>query len=612
MKTIPGIAIITYRRPNYLRNTLRKIFDHTKVEFGIVVALDDQEDYESIEVCRKFDVSVVFGENRGVVWNKNRGLYFLYKRGNIDPIIVLEDDTYPISDNWLEKWIEAASRWQHINYSHPGILHPTQPPLAGDGTPENPHIHTVLTGQCTAVTREALDTGGFLDTRFKGYGFGHVEWTRRHCALLPRATVAEYARQHPYTFLSIIGGLRSETAPTFRNDGDIKRNGKILEEAENEGVGFRSPWRSEAEKSELEAEIASARLTTGNKVKPEISACSARNTFRCVIDGIHGSRSGVKIVGWAMTENGNPIENFAVEFDGRKVGKYDLQRTPRDDVVKGISGALPNCGFEITFELSKDIDELSNDVEISLFSIQNDGGDSEFIRSEIIHPMFFLNKDAVSFYNLHKWSGKNLYFGSIFPHEKQFSMGNFIGLALSRKFDNDIVHNAYDPFPISSGSVKKIQSQDVFEHLDYTRIPMILNEVYRVLAPGGVFRLSVPDYRSSVLRSRSAFDENGEVLADLMMGGSVSYDHVNNRRVASFIKTGDAHVWFPTIEKVKMLVGMSDIHSCSKIIYYHYHAEDGEIVCDPFPDDEMPIMRAPPFDMRANGLPISIIVDFIK
>ena len=611
MKTIPGIAIITYRRPNYLRNTLRKIFDHTKVEFDIVVAVDDQEDPETIAVCQEFDVSVVFGENKGVVWNKNRGLYFLYRRENVDPIIVLEDDTYPISNNWLEKWIEAASRWQHVNYSHPAILHPTQPPLAGDGTPANPHVHTILTGQCTAVTREALDTGGFLDTRFRGYGFGHVEWTRRHCTLLPRATVAEYARQHPSTFLSITGGLRSETAPTFRNDGDIKRNAKILNDAENERVGFRSPWRSKKEKLELEAEIANARLPTGNKVNLEISDSAARNAFRCVIDTIHGSRSGVKVVGWAMTANGNPIDNFAVEFDARKVDKFDLRRTPREDVVKGISGASLNCGFEITFEFFKDIDAPSNDVKISLFSIQ-ENGIADLIKSEKIQPRFFLSKDTVSVYQLHEWRRKNLYFGSIFPHEKQFSTGNFVGLGLSRKFDQDIVHNAYDPFPIASGSVQKIQSQDVFEHLEFTRIPMILNEVYRVLAPGGVFRLSVPDYRSSVLRSRSVYDENGEVIADLMMGGSVSYDSVSNRRVTSFIKTGDAHVWFPTIETVKMLVSMSDIHSSSKIIYYHYYAEDGEIVCNPFPDDEMPIMRAPPFDMRANGLPISIIVDFIK
>ena len=48
------------------------------------------------------------------------------------------------------------------------------------------------------------------------------------------------------------------------------------------------------------------------------------------------------------------------------------------------------------------------------------------------------------------------------------------------------------PFP--DNSVKGIFSEHFFEHIDYTEeVPFFLSECYRVLMPGGVIRLIVPD-----------------------------------------------------------------------------------------------------------------------
>ncbi|MFO1238580.1 MAG: hypothetical protein U1F24_16485 [Alphaproteobacteria bacterium] len=209
-------------------------------------------------------------------------------------------------------------------------------------------------------------------------------------------------------------------------------------------------------------------------------------------------------------------------------------------------------------------------------------------------------------------AGRNLYFGNLLPDERQFAAGDFVGLALDPLYPKDVAHDLYDPLPVADCSVARIQAQDVFEHLQYERLPAILDDIYRALAPGGVFRLSVPDYRSPLLVARSVFDENGEVIADVMMGGSVRYNPATGRREAGFAPGGGSHIWFPTYDKVQALILRSQIRHCARIVFYHYFATRTAYVADPLPDDEMPVTRAPPRDMRAGGAPISIIADFVK
>ncbi len=208
-------------------------------------------------------------------------------------------------------------------------------------------------------------------------------------------------------------------------------------------------------------------------------------------------------------------------------------------------------------------------------------------------------------------AGRYLYFGSLGVDEPQFANSRFIALALRSKGSRQIAHDLCDPLPCAEGTIPKIQSQDVFEHLPYERIPRVLDEVFRVLTPGGVFRLSVPDYRSPLLQHRSVYDESGQVIADLMMGGSVSYSESTGRKVV-FAPGGNSHLWFPLFETVQALIARSEISRCATIRFFHYWKTTTEYVCEPFPEDEMVVLRAPPRDMRAGGKPISIVADFIK
>jgi predicted SAM-dependent methyltransferase len=57
-----------------------------------------------------------------------------------------------------------------------------------------------------------------------------------------------------------------------------------------------------------------------------------------------------------------------------------------------------------------------------------------------------------------------------------------------------IYHDIELPFPLPDNSVDRIHSEDCFEHIEIIKHPTILKELYRILKPGGLFRLAVPDY----------------------------------------------------------------------------------------------------------------------
>jgi SAM-dependent methyltransferase len=205
-----------------------------------------------------------------------------------------------------------------------------------------------------------------------------------------------------------------------------------------------------------------------------------------------------------------------------------------------------------------------------------------------------------------------LYFGSLGLHERQYQVPNFIGLALAPQHDREMRHDATAALPFGDASIGKIQSQDVFEHLPFEKIPFVLDEVYRVLKPGGVFRLSVPDYRSPVMKRRSVYDWRGRVTGDLLMGATPYFDETTGDARVRFREDGHAHIWFPRYELVTHLILKSEIRKSREIKFYQCFLDDHSFLCEPIPDDEMFVQRAAPHDRRAGGAPTSIVVDFTK
>jgi predicted SAM-dependent methyltransferase len=64
----------------------------------------------------------------------------------------------------------------------------------------------------------------------------------------------------------------------------------------------------------------------------------------------------------------------------------------------------------------------------------------------------------------------------------------------------DLVLDMREPIPLADGSVRMIYSEHFFEHLDYPQhAAHFLSESYRILEPGGVFSVGVPDTRWPLL-----------------------------------------------------------------------------------------------------------------
>jgi len=365
----PGIAIITYKRPGYLDSCLAAVRAETSASHEIMVFCDSDDDPESQAVCAKHQVDAIFAKNQGVVWNKNRGLFHFMARTSCDPIILLEDDTIPTEPDWLGKWVEAAGLWHHVNFSHPALFSQGHSPVSGDGTPQRPHIHKLVTGQCTAVTRHAMQVGGYLDTRFKGYGHGHVEWTRRHARLLYKSIVPGYS-DTKVLFVSIHGGLKAENAPSFRNEEDVARNGLLLGQAINETQGYMEPWRSDAEKETLLREIDIPRAPEPDE-KAGAPSPSSAPIVRGHVDSLSGKYDRFVVRGWAARADGTPVPSFLLKIGDRTIVDKIVRRMDRPDVVRVYPDISLNCGFELAVEPSEEDAVALGGQDVAVLSVDD-------------------------------------------------------------------------------------------------------------------------------------------------------------------------------------------------------------------------------------------------
>lgn len=161
-----------------------------------------------------------------------------------------------------------------------------------------------------------------------------------------------------------------------------------------------------------------------------------------------------------------------------------------------------------------------------------------------------------------------------------------------------------EPYPIPDDCVDVFQSEDVFEHIEFGRMVAIFDEIHRVLRPGGIFRLSLPDYNFDGNRDRTIRGENGEFLFDPGGGGRLDQGKV----------VDGGHVWFPTIALVRDLFERSRFGRNGKVTYLHYTSEDGSGVMNPIDYAIGYVQRTPDHDLRVadRPRPISIVVDAVK
>lgn len=192
---------------------------------------------------------------------------------------------------------------------------------------------------------------------------------------------------------------------------------------------------------------------------------------------------------------------------------------------------------------------------------------------------------------------RRLYAGKLRRGLPQYA--THLGLTPFRPGRRNINHDATQCMPINS-ALNIYQSEDVFEHLPYESLGAVFDQIHAALAPGGVFRLSVPDYRCEIYSDR-CLRENGAIVFD--PGGGGAY------RDGQVVDGG--HVWFPTFESVTALFEASQFEEWTILEGYD---PDGKRVMQPIDYSLGYIARTSEHDLRVNNdqRPLSLVVDARK
>jgi SAM-dependent methyltransferase len=197
---------------------------------------------------------------------------------------------------------------------------------------------------------------------------------------------------------------------------------------------------------------------------------------------------------------------------------------------------------------------------------------------------------------------RHLYAGDLRRNLPQYE--THIGLTPFRKSPRTIFHDVTKPMPIPDNSVDRYQSEDVFEHIELSLLPAVLTEIFRVLKPGGLFRLSIPDYGFDVYQQRTSRNQHGEFLFDPVGGGR----YVDGKVV------GGGHVWFPTHEQVVALYEATPFATNGRYSIVQGYGPDGEAILQPIDYSLGYVQRTPDHDPRGTNprRPISMVIDAWK
>ena len=130
-------------------------------------------------------------------------------------------------------------------------------------------------------------------------------------------------------------------------------------------------------------------------------------------------------------------------------------------------------------------------------------------------------------------------------------------IAMAKAADIHFV-NACSKIPEAHGSVEVIYSSHMLEHLDREKAAKFLREAFRVLAPGGIIRIAVPDISYHVNNYLTHRDAN-RFIEDTFL---TRPGHKNLFEKLIYLLIGDRHhLWMydgPSLCKLLVGSGFSD------------------------------------------------------
>lgn len=312
-----GIGIVTYNRLDHLRNCVNGVRSFTVSPHHLIVADDGSTD-GTREWCRAEGIPVIGRGNQGVCWNKNRALFVLQALG-CDPILLLEDDCWPVTPGWDEDWRVATAAFGHVSYAHQKLARWT---LSGSGRPTDPYVNNKATAQCSSISAMLMRKVGFFDSRFKGYGVGHAEWTTRIKKAGSGFKFAELedgrrARANLY----INGGVEAHDAPTFKDRENIARNEALFDSLKQEPI-YRHPWSQPEEQGQFADEM----TEVGISLAPYLQTTAASSS---PLDRISYSKPLRDALGSIIAEeDGFAIAGGWIEGLASQLPIYDSELVP--------------------------------------------------------------------------------------------------------------------------------------------------------------------------------------------------------------------------------------------------------------------------------------------
>lgn len=238
-----GIAITTYNR----RDTLLRLLASLRPQchgLAHLAVFDDGSSDGSAAAAAPWADMVLSAPNGGIPTNKNRALFYFLMLHPVDQLILLEDDVVITSPRWLRRWSRAIRRHGHINATSPRW--PRQRPgfhgrfYGGKGNPRRPERWSIVSGACSGCdTRVLRRHVGYVNPLFQGYGFEHIEWTRRFLRAGYGGCSLGGGR---WRYLSLAGDLTFQESQSNRDAEAIARNGVVMAQLDGVGDPVPHPW----------------------------------------------------------------------------------------------------------------------------------------------------------------------------------------------------------------------------------------------------------------------------------------------------------------------------------------------------------------------------------
>ncbi|KAA0678260.1 glycosyltransferase family 2 protein [Roseomonas genomospecies 6] len=245
-----GIAITTYNRKSFILKLVERIRCLTKSKYKVVICDDGSSD-GTVEALKEKGEIVLGGKNKGIAWNKNRGLFYFQNICKAETIILLDDDVLPEVAGWDYEWHLACEKVGHVNFIPPHFHRLTKNRKM---TATDLGIGPMVGGMAIGQSAKALANVGYMDNRFGRYGHEHADFSFRFLrAGFGGVMYNDGGNDHRYFYL-IDGGITIKESESFGTQEDLNRNNELLWELEKDYI-YRLPWRNDEEMHEFLGEF---------------------------------------------------------------------------------------------------------------------------------------------------------------------------------------------------------------------------------------------------------------------------------------------------------------------------------------------------------------------